>query len=703
MVLLAMLVTLPWLAEAQAPLDEDSPWPRVRSTNGQTVTLHLPQVEGWTSNWFRARAAVEVKSAAAKTNGMGVVWFEAHGRVDHSNRVVTLERIEVTRGRFPGTADEGSNALAIVRQVLPSGARTVSLDYLSTALGFAQAAARQGASGLKHDPPEILWVTNRTVLVVVDGEPIRRPIDGTGLERVVNTPALLVVDKTTGRFYLAGADEWFTANSLDGPWALTQNPPAEVAALSPAIKPGGAGRGGEPLPRIVVRTAPAELLVTSGLPDFRPIRGTRLQYAADSDNQLFFYTADREAYLLLSGRWFKSESLKGPWRSVAARDLPGDFGRIPPGSPQAIVLASVPNTSQAELALLANSVPTIATVNRQSAKIELSYDGEPQFKAISGTALRYAINARLPVIQTGETYYAVDNAVWFVAKSATGPWEVATEVPEEIYTIPPGSPVYYATFARVYQASDTEVEVGYTPGYTGAYEEDGTVVYGTGWDYEDWSGNDYYSWGWTWGYGYVYVPWYQWWVWRPWWSPTGGLRAALIDNIYDRWQGRSGVVHYDRPVGANPGRPALTGFSGHPRSLWALLVFVSLYSAGLAIEHVGHQPLFSSANGSSTRRHPPGRASPFRGAPCPGRWARPLCLTRRERLPAQAGRMVPKAGGRGLEFLWPGARGDRARPGDWGARGTVRRGWDRIPAGGGGGGNVWPRPSAGQSRAGCGR
>jgi hypothetical protein len=44
------------------PLDEESPWPRVRSTNGNTVTVHLPQVERWTSNWFRARAAVEVKS-----------------------------------------------------------------------------------------------------------------------------------------------------------------------------------------------------------------------------------------------------------------------------------------------------------------------------------------------------------------------------------------------------------------------------------------------------------------------------------------------------------------------------------------------------------------------------------------------------------------------------------------------------------------
>src|SRR6185503_1894461 len=140
---------------------------------------------------------------------------------------------------------------------------------------------------------------------------------------------------------------------------------------------------------------------------------------------------------------------------------------------------------------------------------------------------------------------------------------------------PPSSPVYYATFARVYQASEDEVEVGYTPGYQGAYEDDGTVVYGTGWDYEPWYGEDYYyGWGWTWGYGYWYVPWYSWWVWRPWWNPPGGLRAALIENIYDRWQGRNGIIHHDRPNGAARSRatgpasyPALYGrFQGAPRN-----------------------------------------------------------------------------------------------------------------------------------------
>ena len=107
--------------------------------------------------------------------------------------------------------------------------------------------------------------------------------------------------------------------------------------------------------------------MTSGLPDYQPIRGTELLYAADSDSLLFFHKTERRFYLLLSGRWFTSESLRGPWNYLSPHDLPSDFAKIPPSSPQAIVLASVPNTPQAELAVIANSVPTTATVNRRSA------------------------------------------------------------------------------------------------------------------------------------------------------------------------------------------------------------------------------------------------------------------------------------------------------------------------------------------------
>jgi hypothetical protein len=187
---------------------------------------------------------------------------------------------------------------------------------------------------------------------------------------------------------------------------MAQTPPAEVAALAEA--PTGGSPASGPAPRIMVRTKPAELLMTSGLPDFRPIRGTALQYAADTDSQLFFHTAGREAYLLLSGRWFKAKSLEGPWTHVAPRDLPGDFARIPPGSAQAVVLASVPDTPQAELAGLANSVPTTATVSRRDARFRFPTMASRSSNQSRARELRR--QRPLPVILAGDIYYASTTA-----------------------------------------------------------------------------------------------------------------------------------------------------------------------------------------------------------------------------------------------------------------------------------------------------
>ena len=539
------------MVSAQMVVDEESPWPRERSTNGNTATIYQPQVETWTKNSFAGRAAVELKLAGEKSEWAGVVWFAADGRVDESNRIVHLDHFDITRVQFPEAKDGGSNALAVMREVIPSGARTVSLDYLVTAVGFAQAAAREGLHGYNHTPPEIIWATNRTVLILIDGEPAFRSVPGGNLQHVINTPALLV--KAGDKLFLAGDGRWFTANSIQGPWALSQMPPPEVAALgaSPATNSLAGTYEGTSVPRIIVRTHPAELLQTGGMPDFKSISGTSLQYAVNTDSPLFFDSEYREAYLLISGRWFRATSLNGPWDYVPPQDLPADFAKIPPNSPQAIVLASVPGTPQAEAALLAITTPTTATVNRHDAKIQLEYDGEPQFKSITGTDMSYAVNAKLPVILADEAYYAVDNGVWFTAKAATGPWEVATEVPEKIYTIPPDSPVYYATFVHVYEGTNDMVEVGYTPGYEGAYEDDGTVVYGTGCNYDPWCGDSYYyGWGWSWGYGYVYVPWYGCWVWRDWWDRPGAPRYGVIDNIYDRWREGDHVVPHDRAVTA---------------------------------------------------------------------------------------------------------------------------------------------------------
>ena len=123
----------------------------------------------------------------------------------------------------------------------------------------------------------------------------------------------------------------------------------------------------------------------------------------------------------------------------------------------------------------------------------------------------YAVNTGAQVLEIDKRYYAVDNGVWFTSASATGPWVVADEVPEEkIAAIPPSSPVYNTTHVHMYESTPDIVYVGYTPGYMGSYPYYGVPVYGTGWYYPPYYGRYYYPRPPTWGFNVGYNPWTGW-------------------------------------------------------------------------------------------------------------------------------------------------------------------------------------------------
>jgi hypothetical protein len=85
-------------------------------------------------------------------------------------------------------------------------------------------------------------------------------------------------------------------------------------------------------------------------------------------------------------------------------------------------------------------IPQTAAIDRRNASLSVEDDGDPKFEPIDGTTMHWAVNTATPVIRVNRQYYAVEEAVWFVAGSTTGPWAVATSVPDEIYTIPADSP-----------------------------------------------------------------------------------------------------------------------------------------------------------------------------------------------------------------------------------------------------------------------
>jgi hypothetical protein len=358
---------------------------------------------------------------------------------------------------------------------------------------------------LENEEPRIIFSSTPAVLALIDGDPVFRPA-GDNLQMVINTPALIIFNQATQTYYLALMNGWVQATAENGSWSIAKGAPykslrrvrraAELTRRNHAL-----GNPKQSLrqayeegktPTVYVSSVPTELILSQGPPSFKPLLGTSLLYVENSGNDIFRDNSNQMFYILVSGRWFKSNSLQdGPWAYVTAADLPSDFAKIPILSPKASVLASVPGTPQAKDALAANLIPHMIAISRSSAKLRVRYDGTPDFQVVEGTQLCYAVNTTTPVVYIpgGHMYYAVWNAVWFTSRNADGPWTPATFLPPAIYAIPPSSPIHYVTYVRVYGYTPTTVYMGYTAGYFGTMvSRDNVVVYGTGWRYPPYVG-----------------------------------------------------------------------------------------------------------------------------------------------------------------------------------------------------------------------
>jgi len=553
------------------------PWPRQLTYQGAKIAIYQPQLQSWTGNLLEAYAAVAIKAPESQKLDYGVIWFVARTEVDKVNRVVTLFDFQLSKQNFPSLPNNGSAYSGAFRDT--SWSQSVPLDQLDASLGMTNTAEKQKRVMVNNDPPRVIFSTIPAVIALIDGQPVMHDV-GDNLEKVINTRALMIFDPNKIVYYLALMDDWVEAPSLEGPWKQARHDPSKdlnkikQAALAddqnqvlgnPDQSLKQAYEDGE-APTVYVSTTPAELILTQGEPELSPILGTNLMYVTNTGDDIFMDSANSAYYLLVAGRWFTSPSLgTGPWSYAAATSLPPDFARIPPYSPKAAVLASVPGTNQAKEALIANQIPQTAAIKRAAATLKLTYFGQPDFQPIAGTTMTYAVNSATPVIYVpGNTYYACQGAVWFAGGLPTGPWTVAASVPDIIYTIPPSSPIYNVTYVRVYGFSPSVVYVGYTPGYYGTVvSSDGVVVYGTGYVYPPYVTSTVWvpapvtygvgaSFGWSvaggWALGFGIglavgatcspwwgpVGWYGWGVAAPaWgWGAYGGVAAA---NYYGHW------------------------------------------------------------------------------------------------------------------------------------------------------------------------
>lgn len=593
-------------------------WPQVVTSGTTQLTIYQPQIDSWDGYTLQARAAV----AAADKDGKptyGILHLSAHTLVDKATRWVVLDQYQVTKADFPDGKKNADTWLAALQKDAANRKKTISLDQLEAAIGVMDAEKKADSQPIDNTPPAIISSESPALLVYIDGEPAYRAVDGTALQRIINTRPLLLKD-AQGKHYLHVFDGWMVADALGGPYTPLNTPGADLEKAKKAAienrqvdlltgqvdaktKAPSLAKG--PVPAIYIATTPTELIVTDGPAQWQPIQGTQLLYVANTTGHIFKEVGDQNSYVLVSGRWFRATDMKGPWSFVEADKLPADFANIPDDSPKENVKASVAGTPQAREAAIAATIPQTSAIKKSQVKLSPpQFDGAPQLKPITGTSLQYVVNTATPIIRVDDQHwYAVENGVWFEAQSVQGPWVVAIAVPAVIYSIPPSSPMHYITYVKVYNATGDTVIVGYTPGYQGSTIDpvSGVVVYGTGYPYTPWVGSVWYGPPVTYGFGVAirYTPWTGWtfgfgfgWSWGgstvamgwgygayPWWGPYS-WGYAWGPRLYPAPMAWGGVAYGYHGGAAAWGPGGWAGTTGNIYRQWGDRASVSRYGSG---------------------------------------------------------------------------------------------------------------------------
>jgi hypothetical protein len=329
-------------------------------------------------------------------------------------------------------------------------------------------------------------------------------------------------------------------------------------------------------------------------------------------------------------------------------------------------------------ALLDAQIPQTSTIKRNPVTLNVTYDGEPKFKAIEGTKLEFAVNTSFSVIKLEKKYYCCDQAVWYAAAGPKGPWQVADKVPDEIYGIPPSNPHYNVTYVHVYESTPEVVYVGYYPGYVHSYMYGGCVIYGTGWYYPPYvSPYAYYPYFPTWGFGVGWNPWTGWSIGIGW--GYGPFHITFGFGGYGGWYGGwhggwYGPGYHPPHWGHYPGRPGAPG----------------------GIGGVGGPPSATNPIAGQPGR---GQATPYNN----NLYSNPKNTSRNAAASRDKGGQAANRVGGGANNVYAAPNGDvyrRNNDGSWQQRGS-NGSWLNSPSGtgakAGSGAGVSTRPSTGSS------
>ena len=309
--LLVLFVTTQTWAKENAT----TKWPQEIKTKQGLVLVYQPQSETLNDNNLKGRAAVVLNLKESNGPIFGVIRFDAHLETDRIKRTSTITDVNVNKIQFRDSDESVPKQITdLVEQEFHKWKMVVATDEMMT------------AEKISSIPPQIIFVAEPAVLVIIDGEPQWRVEKNTNLKRVVNTAFTILYEQSTKIYYLyAGNKSWYTTSSLMGDWFVADLVTQEVAKHASKKDPMEKRLGKQtkkhkaksvPLPKVIVVTKPSELFYSNGKPEFKPFEGSDLRYMSNSTSDVLMDTKQQKYYVLFSGRWYSSKKMEGPWEYI---------------------------------------------------------------------------------------------------------------------------------------------------------------------------------------------------------------------------------------------------------------------------------------------------------------------------------------------------------------------------------------------------
>jgi hypothetical protein len=184
-------------------------------------------------------------------------------------------------------------------------------------------------------------------------------------------------------------------------------------------------------PPIFFSKTPAVLVNVDGDPIWSSIQGNDLQYAVNTNWDLFQHAPTQTLYLRATDTWLKASGLQGPWTYAGL--LPHSFYKLPNDPNWKDVKGALPGKRIAQ-----SDAPKVFATTAPAELILLK--GEPSYVPVTGTAsLQWVSNTDSDVFRvnrTGSVYFLIAGR-WFSAPDFGGPWAFASlSLPDDFKKIP---------------------------------------------------------------------------------------------------------------------------------------------------------------------------------------------------------------------------------------------------------------------------